>query len=185
MPLSSITRTMSCCRSLRCASGVLKASSTSCPYAPHANTISFSSDERNSSSTRKASLIVRPPRAVHATVHHNFPRYSTSFTQLVHRPHTRRRDTIIHYTHNLLPLVHPSCISFPTPDAPAFRSRPTHPASVNWSTLWHGTQHTGQHTQLISLAHNKSAPAHARNPVDTPHTQHTRKYTQLQRETQN
>jgi len=142
LPFCSITRTMSCSRLSRCASCVVKASCISFPCAPHANTISFSSGERKTCSTRKASLIVRPPKALPATAHHSFPHYSTACTHMVQCPHTRRRDTIRHYTHNLLPLMHPSCISFPTPHASELRARPTHLASVNWSTLWHGSTHT-------------------------------------------
>jgi len=91
LPFWTITRTISCCRWSRSPSMVLKASCTSIACAPNASTISFCSGERKISSTRKASLIVRPPRTLPATAHHCFPHYSTVCKQIVHCPQTHRR----------------------------------------------------------------------------------------------
>jgi len=55
-----------------------------------------------------------------------------------------------------------------TPYAPCIRELEYTLARLN--------THIGQHTQLISLPHNKSALAHARHQVNTPHTQHTRNF---------
>jgi len=71
-PFCTIMRTMSCCRSLRDSSLVLNASCTSSPLAPHANTIPRCSAVWKHFSTRKASLIVWPPRRQPVTTHHGF-----------------------------------------------------------------------------------------------------------------